>query len=680
MWRIFMATISDGTFRNTICVFDALDECRDRDKKLLIEKLRGFHVRRLATQRNWLKFLVTSRPYDDIQDLFRPVIDLFPQIHLRGEEENDQIRREINLVVKVKRRLEKELTEMKHHTYLWLYLAIDDIKRTLKDSFRPRLEKIPPLPKSVPEAYERILCRVTADQKPKVEMILRIIVGARRPLTIQEMAMALGVATFPNAETAAEAGLCPDGLDKKIRQLCGLFIFIRDSKVYLIHQTAREFLISQHVRSASFHWYLEPHTTEVQMTNICVRYLLMNDLVSNREKLVRSLLEYSAENWADHSRNVLSLEKELVQQVWKLYNVAIDQFHLWFPIFWKEAMRYSKDPGMNAMHLAAFNGHQEILSLITVNEQGAINRVDRSGTNALQWACLRGHFDIVQRLLEKGANVNAKGGKYGNALYAAAEGGHIHIVQTLLEKGANVNAQDKINGSALQAAAYEGHLEIVERLLEKGADVSAKGGRYGNALQAAAYRGHLEIIERLLEKGADVNAEGGEYGNALQAAAYGGHLEIFQRLLEKEADANAEGGFYGTAIQAAANGGHLEIFERLLEKGADANAKGGRYGNALQAAAYGGYLEIVDRLLEKGADVNAKGGEYGNALQAAAYGGHLEIVDRLLEKRADVNAKGARYGNALFAATCGRHLDIVKRLRERKPNFNPQREEFGNSR
>lgn len=44
-----MATMSDLVYRNTICVFDALDECRDLDQKLLIERLRDFHNRRPAS-------------------------------------------------------------------------------------------------------------------------------------------------------------------------------------------------------------------------------------------------------------------------------------------------------------------------------------------------------------------------------------------------------------------------------------------------------------------------------------------------------------------------------------------------------------------------------------------------------------------------------------------------------
>jgi ankyrin repeat protein len=47
----------------------------------------------------------------------------------------------------------------------------------------------------------------------------------------------------------------------------------------------------------------------------------------------------------------------------------------------------------------------------------------------------------VTLLLEKGADVNAQGGDYGNALYAASNRGHDSVVTLLLEKGADVNAQ-----------------------------------------------------------------------------------------------------------------------------------------------------------------------------------------------------------------------------------------------
>src|SRR4029434_11278628 len=77
------------------------------------------------------------------------------------------------------------------------------------------------------------------------------------------------------------------------------------------------------------------------------------------------------------------------------------------------------------------------------------------------------------------------------------------IARVLLEKGADVNAQGGRYGNALHAASSRGHEEVVRMLLEKGADVNAQGGQYGNALQAASSRGHKEIARMLLEKGAE---------------------------------------------------------------------------------------------------------------------------------------------------------------------------------
>ena len=47
---------------------------------------------------------------------------------------------------------------------------------------------------------------------------------------------------------------------------------------------------------------------------------------------------------------------------------------------------------------------------------------------------------MVKLLLDKGADVNAQGGRYGNALYVASERGYEQVVKLLLDKGADVSA------------------------------------------------------------------------------------------------------------------------------------------------------------------------------------------------------------------------------------------------
>ncbi|GKT42724.1 putative ankyrin repeat protein L93 [Colletotrichum spaethianum] len=333
----------------------------------------------------------------------------------------------------------------------------------------------------------------------------------------------------------------------------------------------------------------------------------------------------------------------------------------------------------SALQVASTKGHQQIVQLLL--EAGAnVNTQSGKYGSALQIASTKGYQQIVQLLLNAGADVNAQGGFYGNTLQAACalERGNPEIVQLLLEAGADVNAQGGEYGNALQAASIQGHQQIVQLLLEAGADVNAQGGFYGNALQAACAleRGNPEIVQLLLEAGADVNAQGGEYGNALQVTSARGQQDIVQLLLEAGAEVNAQGSQHGNALQAAcvAWGKDQKIEKQLLEYGTDINAQAGVFGSALQAASYCNHQEIVQLLLDSGADVNLQGGRYGNTLQAAcvSWAKNQKIVKLLLEYGADVNAQGGVFGNALQAASVGGDEEIVQLLLEKGANISVQ--------
>ena len=56
----------------------------------------------------------------------------------------------------------------------------------------------------------------------------------------------------------------------------------------------------------------------------------------------------------------------------------------------------------------------------------------------------------------------------------ASQQGHLDVVQALLAKGADVNAKDNDGATALMLASQNGHLDVVQALLAKGADVNAK--------------------------------------------------------------------------------------------------------------------------------------------------------------------------------------------------------------
>ena len=97
-----------------------------------------------------------------------------------------------------------------------------------------------------------------------------------------------------------------------------------------------------------------------------------------------------------------------------------------------------------------------------------MNSQTESCRTALSAASLHGCIEIVILLIEKGADINAKGEYYGNALVAAASGGHKAIVNMLISKEADMNADTGLYGTALSAASrthsYGLHEFVISRM------------------------------------------------------------------------------------------------------------------------------------------------------------------------------------------------------------------------
>ncbi|KAF9766838.1 hypothetical protein IL306_000691 [Fusarium sp. DS 682] len=113
----------------------------------------------------------------------------------------------------------------------------------------------------------------------------------------------------------------------------------------------------------------------------------------------------------------------------------------------------------------------------------------------------RGHLNVVKALLDRpGVDVNAHGSFAYTALHAAAASGHLEVVNHLINAGANINDVGGYYGSALQAAAYKGHQAVAEKLLDVGADPALDGGEYGIAIVAAAAQQHVDVVRMFIER------------------------------------------------------------------------------------------------------------------------------------------------------------------------------------
>jgi ankyrin repeat protein len=195
----------------------------------------------------------------------------------------------------------------------------------------------------------------------------------------------------------------------------------------------------------------------------------------------------------------------------------------------------------------------------------------------LHYAAQRGHKEIAELLISKGADVNAKGEDGWTPLHEAAWDDRKEIAELLISKGADVNAKNDIESTPLHHAAYYGHKEVAKLLIAKGADVNAKDGVGRTPLHKAVYYGHKEIVGLLLTKGADVNAKGegglNQGKTPLDWAIENKHTEIADLLRKHGGKTGEQLEAAKKSIHVAARYGTIEAIKQHLAAGTDVNAK-----------------------------------------------------------------------------------------------------------
>ncbi|PGH15678.1 hypothetical protein AJ79_02272 [Helicocarpus griseus UAMH5409] len=545
LWKIFKNAVTDERAQRVTCILDALDECREDDCRLIIQFLSDFYNRPSSpNSKSCVKFLITSRPYYNIKLSFGN----HPPNRLRGEEKTKEVSEEIDIVVKANictlarrvglhkkerdRLLEKLLT-MSNRTYLWWHLVFEKLQQADKRTWKAFDELIEDIPETLDQAYEKLLTTANSRIRGKTETLLRIVVGARRHLTLAEMDIAFQLGKeSSHAQKFEDLDLDGDKLAERIQELCGFCVCIEDSRVHLIHQTVKEFLVPDQTTAAKDGWKhsLDKHTTEVLLTKICVQYLSFEHFGDPNIGWIHpegteqfeggryAFLNYSSNSWYEHFSNLDAASQESMKDaVLRLYRecAGFPRFHLW-----TNAHNYLSTfdvlgdaEGLRHIHTATRLGQRVVVKWL-VDEQGVnVNLKDEDGNTPVRYSVWGGHHSVMDFLLERGAKIDLR-----DTLNMACEGGHRVTVEKLLNKGADVN------DDALRSAAgnKKGDEKIVQMLLNKGADPIRS-----SCLEEAAYKGKGRIVQLLLDIGVPLNAD------ILWKACQSGNQNVLNLLIER---------------------------------------------------------------------------------------------------------------------------------------------------
>ena len=208
-----------------------------------------------------------------------------------------------------------------------------------------------------------------------------------------------------------------------------------------------------------------------------------------------------------------------------------------------------------------------LLTLIDAN-----NRDDDNMTPLHHYAS-HGRYgsEILQSLINAGADLQCTDNQGRTALHISAYFGHQHVLESLIRAGANPNSQDIYGETPLHdlVQSVAGNAQNVIMLINAGADVNAVSVQNETPLlsHVTCTMPSLEIIRALLMRGADPNTQD-SYGNtALHHCISTGFLEIIGLLLEWRAKINLENNYGRTALEHAQDLGFQKIVDVLILAG-----------------------------------------------------------------------------------------------------------------
>ncbi|KAJ0287931.1 hypothetical protein Brms1b_004065 [Colletotrichum noveboracense] len=332
LWDILCETSDSLPNRQIIVIVDALDECSEVTRNRFIDLLVSTFPQMVGSRKllGRLKIIVTSRPWPSIETRFR----YLSCVRLRGENETSSLSKDIEKMVQAKVSklriegtitpeacsiLETTLAQGADRTFLWASLVLETISKLPSRKLSAVKSTLEDTPADLDQLYETALLDV--EDHVAVTRMLQIILAATRPLTLDEINMAMCISSTHRTVQDLLQDLEPD-MEYTVKQLGGFFVRIINSTVHLVHQTARDFLlVTTSMKSTAWTHSLKLSDCHSTMTHSTIQYLLLDgwparqkipdnggevdesdiQLLKSLPKVAAGFYKYAARNWAIHT-------------------------------------------------------------------------------------------------------------------------------------------------------------------------------------------------------------------------------------------------------------------------------------------------------------------------------------------------------------------------------------------
>ncbi|HUV64343.1 MAG TPA: ankyrin repeat domain-containing protein [Sedimentisphaerales bacterium] len=306
------------------------------------------------------------------------------------------------------------------------------------------------------------------------------------------------------------------------------------------------------------------------------------------------------------------------------------------------------------LHLAAALKDASKMIELLIDKGADPNAKNWKGDTPLQYAAHYDHKKIVELLLQKGGDITN--------LHIATYMGDLSRAEAFIKEGVDINARDGHGCAPLHYAVRERQKQVMELLVARGADLDVKNWEGKTPFTVAVERGHKDVAELLANKGANVSSADNEGSTPLHRAVQDDQRDMVTFLIDKGTDVNAKDGEGQSVLDIALNQNRKETVELLLAEDA--------LPSSIHVAAKMGDIALVKSFLGKGANINEKGKNGLSPLHTAVWGKNKVVVEFFLAEGADVNAKDQWGYTPLYYAIWNEDANIVELIVDKGADVN----------
>lgn len=345
---IFLNILEDVSLKRTYIIIDALDECATDLPKLLD------FVRTKSALFSHVKWIVSSRNWPDIEERLDSATQQMKLCLELNEKSisaavNAYINHQVNQLAQKKKyndetkdAVHRHLSSNSNDTFLWVALVCQNLEKISPINILLKLNEFPP---GLEALYERMVKQIHHLEDVRATeiccRILATVLLVYRPVTLVELGSLIDAPenNFTDVESIHKA-----------IGLCGSFLTVRDSQVYVIHQSAKDYLSDKALSTTFFPSPSDVHdaifSRSIQAMSANLRrniYNLHSPGLSSIEIKAPdpdplSAIRYSCIHWVDHFCDMHNRNSQSQNGVENTQYQTVQLFLRKYFLYWLEAL------------------------------------------------------------------------------------------------------------------------------------------------------------------------------------------------------------------------------------------------------------------------------------------------------------------------------------------------------